>query len=104
MRPRHLLCCLCLASALLTLAGAANGQRLEDGQVSFEGSPAYRGSRILRTQLSKGEVSADLKDKAHLEAIDVLSRDYVYPIYWVGERSFAPGKLNAVVDSFSARL
>src|SRR5262245_25137714 len=104
MRSRNLLGCLALAFAILALANPTHGQRLEDGQVSFESSAAYRNSRILRTQLLKGEVTADPRDKNHQEAIDVMARDYVYPVYWMADKSGAPGKLNGAVETFSGRL
>ncbi|MFM7152015.1 MAG: hypothetical protein ACKO23_19480, partial [Gemmataceae bacterium] len=71
-----------VALSLVLFGGglSAFAQRLDDGQVAFE--EKARLSRILRQQLFKGEVQADPKDKAHLEAIEYAAKEVTYPLVW----------------------
>ena len=83
------------------LIGSALGQRPEDGEIDFE--KKIRPSSDMRKDLSKGDVSANPKEKAHVQAINDQARMLVYPLYW---RAIKPevGKVNAVVDYFVSNL
>ncbi len=106
MPSRILFCRLVLVPAFLLLPFAlAHGQRLEDGQETFERSKLVKETRILRNQLLKGEVEAKAGEKEHQDAIDIAAREAVYPLYWYSQgRSVPRGKINRVVEDFTSQL
>ena len=91
-----------LVLAAFGLFGSASGQRLEDGEVTFE--TKIRKSQALRNQLRKGELVANPKDKEHVEAVEDTARGIVYPLYWKTTNKPEISKVNLVVEDFAARL
>lgn len=90
-------------SLLFLLQFPALGQRLDDGEVTF--NDKARSSRLLRVDLFKGRTQADPKDKTHLEAVDIACKDVTYPLIWRTMRNRPdPGKVNELVEEFDGRL
>jgi len=84
------------------LIGPALGQRPEDGEAALE--KKERASRKMRIDLHKGELIPNVKDKDHLEAIEVTARMSVYPLFWNTAGRPEVGKVNAIVDDFVKKL
>jgi hypothetical protein len=92
-----------LVLVTLGLIGSVSGQRPEDGEVAFE--TKIRKSRTMREQLRKGDLSANVKDKEQVEAIEDTARMIVYPLYWrTLPNKPMVGKVNEVVDEFASKL
>jgi hypothetical protein len=105
MLSRIPLCRLLVVLALLALPPIVHAQRLEDGREKFDLSAAVRQTRALRNELFKGIAKADPADNNHQKAIEIASKEFVYPLYWDTQgTTVTRGRINRVVEDFTSRL
>jgi len=73
-----------LPPCLLALALLSTSLRGQDVSISSEvdWDKMEKPTRVLRQQLFRGDVKADLTNKDHLEAIDFAAKEAVYRLYW----------------------